>query len=455
MPMTVAADELFVVVERTDEFSGSITVVTGEVVEPPTEPPIVPATSATAGIPGTWAPVGCTPPENPAALIAGIPNAVAANPSTAWTVAGQYVQTRTAGLSGRAYWNGTAWVAGAVPGPGPLPSDTIDTVAELIEKSGQPGTWYVVAQEYQLNAPLIVVANCTLTVVPNAADPLAHWTVDARPRGSVESTSVFCGGAVEHLHILREPGDLSALHLDDFGRALDVNIVGGGGLHGSGLTEFGGIAGGDDCTADGIAVLGVAGGYACYLQGDIVVRGFAVLGPPGPGTWFTVHGYGEAANVGQLHIDGLVTDWPYTALFGGGGQDVLCDADILYLGSAPRTTMVQPGYAGRPSGTGVFTLRLAGLIENAVELGSAWDDLTVSALHDNAFMGNYPEWAAAYAAGHSFSQAALGARAVVHQWGANRAYIVQWNGAAYPGGWQELRVLRSASPMRVTEAVAD
>lgn len=74
-------------------------------------PPVVPATGATAGIPGSWTPAGSTPPASVAALIAGVPNAVTASPLTAWTL-GQYVQTGTAGTTGQAHWNGTAWVAG-------------------------------------------------------------------------------------------------------------------------------------------------------------------------------------------------------------------------------------------------------------------------------------------------------------------------------------------------------
>lgn len=70
-----------------------------------------PATGATAGIPGTWTPAGSVPPLSPTELIAGNPATVVASPATAWTT-GQYVQTRTAGTGGRAYWNGTAWVAG-------------------------------------------------------------------------------------------------------------------------------------------------------------------------------------------------------------------------------------------------------------------------------------------------------------------------------------------------------
>lgn len=75
----------------------------------PAPPPIVHSTGATAGAPGTWTPAGSTPPANVTALIAGVPNVVAANPTTAWTV-GQYVAT---GDAAQAHWSGTAWVAGA------------------------------------------------------------------------------------------------------------------------------------------------------------------------------------------------------------------------------------------------------------------------------------------------------------------------------------------------------
>jgi hypothetical protein len=80
-----------------------------DVLNPP-EPP-VPATGATAGTPGTWTPAGSTPPASVADLQAGVPNAVTASPATAWTT-GQYVQTATPLAAGRAFWNGTAWVAG-------------------------------------------------------------------------------------------------------------------------------------------------------------------------------------------------------------------------------------------------------------------------------------------------------------------------------------------------------
>lgn len=79
----------------------------------PPEPPVIPSTGATAGIPGTWTPAGSTPPATVAALIAANP-AVVASPTTAWTV-GQYVQTGTVGAPGQAHWSGTAWVGGVAP----------------------------------------------------------------------------------------------------------------------------------------------------------------------------------------------------------------------------------------------------------------------------------------------------------------------------------------------------
>lgn len=75
---------------------------------------VIPSTTATAGIPGTWGPPDSTPPADVAALIAGDPVTVTASPTTSWTV-GQYVQTQAAGVGGRAHWNGTAWVSGAKP----------------------------------------------------------------------------------------------------------------------------------------------------------------------------------------------------------------------------------------------------------------------------------------------------------------------------------------------------
>jgi hypothetical protein len=72
-------------------------------------PPVIPATGATAGTPGTWTPAGCTPPADVASA-AGI----VATPSTPWTT-GQYVQTQTAGVAGRTSWSGTNWVGGAAP----------------------------------------------------------------------------------------------------------------------------------------------------------------------------------------------------------------------------------------------------------------------------------------------------------------------------------------------------
>jgi hypothetical protein len=77
----------------------------------PPEPPVVPATGATAGIPGAWTPAGSTPPADVAALQG---SGIVASPATPWTT-GQYVQTATIGLPGRACWTGTDWVGGAAP----------------------------------------------------------------------------------------------------------------------------------------------------------------------------------------------------------------------------------------------------------------------------------------------------------------------------------------------------
>ena len=67
--------------------------------------PVGKSTGATAGTPGAFTPANSRIPAS-----SGDMTGVTASPATNWTV-GQYVQTRT----DRAYWNGTAWVAGAHP----------------------------------------------------------------------------------------------------------------------------------------------------------------------------------------------------------------------------------------------------------------------------------------------------------------------------------------------------
>ena len=74
-----------------------------------TGPPVIPATGATAGIPGTWTPPGSTPPADLAAC-----TGIVATPATPWTT-GQYCQTQTVGIPGRVTWTGSAWVGGAAP----------------------------------------------------------------------------------------------------------------------------------------------------------------------------------------------------------------------------------------------------------------------------------------------------------------------------------------------------
>jgi hypothetical protein len=80
----------------------------------PPEPPVIPVSGVTAGVPGAFTPANATSiPANLAALQADpiIGNAGTSKPGAAWTV-GQYVDL---GDASDASWNGTAWVAGAVP----------------------------------------------------------------------------------------------------------------------------------------------------------------------------------------------------------------------------------------------------------------------------------------------------------------------------------------------------
>jgi hypothetical protein len=68
--------------------------------------PVVAATGATAGTPGTFTPAGAVKPANIGAM-----GAITAQPATAWTT-GQHV---VLGDATKAYWNATAWVAGQAP----------------------------------------------------------------------------------------------------------------------------------------------------------------------------------------------------------------------------------------------------------------------------------------------------------------------------------------------------
>jgi hypothetical protein len=69
------------------------------------------ATTAYAGIPGDFGPVGCAIPATQAAILG---SSIVAVPSTGWTT-GQFVQSQVAGAPGRACWTGSAWVGGAAP----------------------------------------------------------------------------------------------------------------------------------------------------------------------------------------------------------------------------------------------------------------------------------------------------------------------------------------------------
>ena len=81
-----------------------------------TLPPPAKPVGATAGTPGTFTPLGVTPPASVAALQSASP-AIVASPAAVWTV-GQYVQTATAGVAGQASWDGAAWIAGPAIDPG-------------------------------------------------------------------------------------------------------------------------------------------------------------------------------------------------------------------------------------------------------------------------------------------------------------------------------------------------
>lgn len=66
-------------------------------------PPVIPATGATAGTPGSFTPTGAATPANLAAM-----TGITASPATAWTT-GQHV---VLGDASHAHWVGAAWGAG-------------------------------------------------------------------------------------------------------------------------------------------------------------------------------------------------------------------------------------------------------------------------------------------------------------------------------------------------------
>jgi hypothetical protein len=82
-----------------------------EAVPPTAAVPLNPATGAVAGTPGSWTPVGATPPATVADLIAGVPNVVAAVPNALWAT-GENVVTADAA---EAHFDGTDWAAGVAP----------------------------------------------------------------------------------------------------------------------------------------------------------------------------------------------------------------------------------------------------------------------------------------------------------------------------------------------------
>jgi hypothetical protein len=92
---------------------GSLRYIGTTTVQPPDETdgcvPIMRATTATAGTPGTWGPTNSFPPKSMADLTNG--PSIAAAPTTAWTV-GQYVEL---GDASKVYWDGSAWVSGEAP----------------------------------------------------------------------------------------------------------------------------------------------------------------------------------------------------------------------------------------------------------------------------------------------------------------------------------------------------
>ena len=105
-----------------------------------------PATAASQGIPGAWAPSGATPPASVAMLQAGTPNVVVAAPTTTWLI-GTYVQTATAGAPGQAYWDGTVWLLGTSPGLADVLTGTVASVQAYVNALADDEWRVVIIQE--------------------------------------------------------------------------------------------------------------------------------------------------------------------------------------------------------------------------------------------------------------------------------------------------------------------
>jgi hypothetical protein len=127
-------------------------------------------TSAIAGMPGAFEPANATIPINLAELVA---LGVAADPVAAWT-AGQYI---VLGDSSTAYWNGSAWTAGIVPG--------VDAETAV---AGEPGFYEPAGAEM----PSDLAALTSLSVV---ASPSSAWAAGQYVELADASTAYWDGTA--------------------------------------------------------------------------------------------------------------------------------------------------------------------------------------------------------------------------------------------------------------------
>jgi hypothetical protein len=111
-----------------------------------TPQPVIPATGASTGHPGTYSPPGATMPDNLAGL-----SAVTATPTTIW-VQGDYVNLKDLTT---AYWNGTAWALGNSPGPSKgsaapgqtFPAEATITASDSTNAAKLTGLGYVAAPQ--------------------------------------------------------------------------------------------------------------------------------------------------------------------------------------------------------------------------------------------------------------------------------------------------------------------
>lgn len=337
----------------------------------------------------------------------------------------------------------TATVPTAPPGPGP--SDTVSTLAELLDAIDNAGLYHLVG-DFVLEEPLIVPAGVRLSTTPG--EPRARLIGANLDRS--EGFAVHTAGDLLGLIVRGNGlGDRGCVEVRGAARLFLVDLLDGGG---NALAAFGGD---DTPHLDGVFIDRYAA-YAAYLQGDLAgvlaIGSGAVPGRTSPD--FAGHIYGTqtrpSANLGLLRTGGgrITCGGP------GGIGTLTLRADLDNPGSL-RSSAVQAGYGGSGGGTANIDVRCNGA-EYGVEVSGPWSNgITVrSRGHIN---GPALDWGAGHLANATLvNDGPLGAAAYTHplDGGAGHVFVALWNGAPVPAGMTEVRELSRGPRLRVVHATA-